>query len=51
MPVMDGMEACQLIRGSVAAAYQPHIIALTAQAMQGDRYIPSSHSLSRHSND
>ena len=39
MPVMDGLEATAAIRGDeqIAAHYQPFIIALTANAMQGDQ--------------
>jgi PAS domain S-box-containing protein len=37
MPVMDGLEACQQIRRRLPAEQQPVIIALTANAMQGDR--------------
>jgi two-component system sensor histidine kinase/response regulator len=36
MPEMDGLQATQLIRGQRDAA-QPHIIAMTANAMQGDK--------------
>jgi CheY-like chemotaxis protein len=47
MPVMDGMTASKRIRDTVAAAFQPYIVALTAQAMQGDRYLtlPDPHAL------
>ena len=34
MPVMDGVEACKLIRQRVASEVQPRIIALTADALQ-----------------
>ena len=37
MPEMDGLEATRKIRRSVAAELQPHIIALTADAMEEDR--------------
>ena len=37
MPEMDGFEATKCIREQFAVDKQPHIIALTANAMQGDR--------------
>ena len=39
MPVMGGLEACRLIREQAVARQAPHvpIIAMTANAMQGDR--------------
>lgn len=37
MPEMDGVEATQRIRSDWPAANQPHIIAVTANAMNGDR--------------
>ncbi|MEP0547424.1 MAG: response regulator [Rhodothermales bacterium] len=37
MPEMDGLEATRRIRATLGAEEQPHIIALTANAMQGDR--------------
>ena len=37
MPEMGGEEATQYLRNSLPAHRQPHIIALTANAMQGDR--------------
>jgi signal transduction histidine kinase/DNA-binding response OmpR family regulator len=37
MPEMDGVAATRRIRESMAAAEQPHIIAVTANAMEGDR--------------
>lgn len=39
MPVMDGLESTATIRANPAipAVYQPSIVALTANAMQGDR--------------
>jgi signal transduction histidine kinase/CheY-like chemotaxis protein len=37
MPEMDGLEATRRIRRELPASRQPHIIAMTANAMQGDR--------------
>jgi len=37
MPYMDGLEACRQIRRRLPAGRQPKIIAITANAMQGDR--------------
>lgn len=37
MPELDGMEATRRIRADMPAAQQPQIIAMTANAMQGDR--------------
>jgi CheY-like chemotaxis protein len=37
MPEMDGMEATRLVRKRFPQSQQPAIIALTADAMQGDR--------------
>ncbi len=37
MPEMDGIEATRLIRGELSAGQQPRIIAMTADALQGDR--------------
>jgi PAS domain S-box-containing protein len=37
MPEMDGLETTRRIRAEVPATRQPHIIALTANALQGDR--------------
>ena len=37
MPEMDGLEATRRIRAEADPAYQPHIIAMTANAMAGDR--------------
>ena len=37
MPEMDGIEATRQIRQQIPAGEQPHIIAMTADALQGDR--------------
>ncbi len=37
MPVMDGLEATRRIRAELPAERQPHIVAMTANAMEGDR--------------
>ncbi|MCP5094626.1 MAG: response regulator [Chloroflexi bacterium] len=37
MPEMDGLTATKQIRRMLASAQQPHIIALTANALKGDR--------------
>jgi len=37
MPELDGLEATKRIRALTLAAGQPHIVAMTANAMQGDR--------------
>ena len=37
MPEMDGVTATKEIRRSLPAAHQPHIIAVTANALKGDR--------------
>jgi signal transduction histidine kinase/DNA-binding response OmpR family regulator len=37
MPEMDGLEATRLIRQKLASDAQPRIVAMTANAMQGDR--------------
>ncbi len=36
MPEVDGIEATEWVRQSGEVSYQPHIIALTANALQGD---------------
>jgi len=37
MPEMDGLEATRRVRDDFPAERQPYIIALTANAMEGDR--------------
>ncbi len=37
MPQMDGLEATRRIRSDIAANAQPQIVAMTANAMEGDR--------------
>jgi signal transduction histidine kinase/DNA-binding response OmpR family regulator/HPt (histidine-containing phosphotransfer) domain-containing protein len=37
MPEMDGLEATRRLRREMPPAQQPHVIAMTANAMQGDR--------------
>jgi CheY-like chemotaxis protein len=37
MPEMDGLEATRRIRAELAASQQPQIVAMTANAMEGDR--------------
>jgi PAS domain S-box-containing protein len=37
MPEMDGLEATRRIRSDIAAVLQPQIVAMTANAMEGDR--------------
>ena len=37
MPVLDGLAATAQIRAAVAADRQPYVVALTANAMEGDR--------------
>jgi CheY-like chemotaxis protein len=37
MPELDGLQATRQIRARELAAGQPHIVAMTANAMQGDR--------------
>lgn len=39
MPEMDGIEATNIIRGQMAPEKQPRIVAMTANAMEGDREI------------
>jgi CheY-like chemotaxis protein len=39
MPVLDGLEATRRIRAQVPKELQPFIVALTANAMPGDREI------------
>ena len=37
MPVMDGLEATKIIRSTLPKNKQPYIMAITANAMEGDR--------------
>ena len=37
MPEMDGLEATRCIRAASSLQRQPHVVAMTANAMQGDR--------------
>jgi HPt (histidine-containing phosphotransfer) domain-containing protein len=37
MPEMDGLDATRLLRRELDAARQPRVVAMTANAMQGDR--------------
>jgi signal transduction histidine kinase/DNA-binding response OmpR family regulator/HPt (histidine-containing phosphotransfer) domain-containing protein len=37
MPEMDGLEATRALRSELPDSRQPHVIAMTANAMQGDR--------------
>jgi CheY-like chemotaxis protein len=37
MPVLDGLDATRVIRRSLPADRQPRIVAMTAEAMAGDR--------------
>ena len=39
MPEMDGLEAARRITATWPAGRRPHIVAMTANAMQGDREI------------
>jgi CheY-like chemotaxis protein len=39
MPEMDGLEATRRLCADVPVEKRPHIIAMTANAMQGDREI------------
>jgi CheY-like chemotaxis protein len=39
MPEMDGLEATRRIRADFPLVQQPHIVAMTANAMQGDREV------------
>jgi len=39
MPLLDGLAATRQIRATLPVARQPHIIAMTANAMQGDREV------------
>ena len=45
MPEMDGLEACKRIRETLAPSRQPFIVALTANAMAGDREKYLSHGM------
>jgi CheY-like chemotaxis protein len=37
MPELDGLEATRRIRASRAGSARPHIVAMTANALEGDR--------------